>query len=347
MRRFSALTAIATSLVALALGMVSPLAFAADATPGGVGQALEIAPPILTLNADPGQTITAKIQLRDITASPLVVTNQINDFVANGEDGTPKILTGQDANNPFSLQNWIAPLAAFTLQPRQIETLNVTINVPANASPGGHYGVIRFTGTPPELNGTGVSLSASLGALVLLTVNGKLTHSLSLIEFSASNKAGKATTLFQSAPLDFLVRLKNSGNIQEQPAGKIVVSDMFGKAVASINVNLPPHNILPNSIRKFTGSLDRTNLGNRRLFGLYHATLVVTYGSKDAAKTLSARTNFWVIPWRLILIIVALIIGGFFGLRYLIKRYNRFIISRVQGGSAPAKSKARKRSGRR
>ena len=98
---------------------------------------------------------------------------------AAGTDGTPKILLGNNYNDPFSLKNWIQPLATFNMNPQQTDTLTVKIYVPANATPGGHYGVIRFTGTPPQLNGNGVSLSASLGALVLLTVNGKLNDQLS------------------------------------------------------------------------------------------------------------------------------------------------------------------------
>lgn len=330
MKRLTSLAAAATVLIVSVSGIVGSAAFAATTDSAGVGQALEIAPPIISLSANPGQVINTKIRLRDITPSPLVVTNEINDFVANGEDGTPKILTGSDSNNPFSLKNWIAALPAFTLKPKQIETLNITISVPSNASPGGHYGVIRFTGTPPELNGTGVSLSASLGTLVLLTINGKLNHDISLIQFSTS-QAGKVAKLFQSAPLDFTVRLKNGGNVQEAPAGNIVVTNMFGKAVASVSINLPPHNILPDSIRKFTGSLDKTNIGSRRLFGLYHATLTVTYGVTGATKTLTASTTFWVIPWKLILGVVIALVASFFALRFLLRRYNRRIIAKAGG----------------
>ena len=37
------------------------------------GQALEIAPPVLNLKADPGETIQAKISLRDVSTSSLLV----------------------------------------------------------------------------------------------------------------------------------------------------------------------------------------------------------------------------------------------------------------------------------
>lgn len=317
-----------SGLLVLVLSLGAPVALAAPSQ--GVGQALEIAPPLMTLKANPGQTIKAKVQLRDITRSKLVVTNQVNDFVADGQDGTPKILMGSDSNNPFSLKNWITPLPAFTLSPNQIQTLAVTINIPRNASPGGHYGVIRFTGTPPNLKGSGVSLSASLGALVLLTVNGKLTHSLSLDEFNVTkNLKSKPAKLFQSTPLTFNVKMKNNGNVQEEPTGHIVVSDLFGRAVAGVNINVPPRDILPDSTRSFAGTLDKSNLGSKRLFGLYHAKLTVKYGD-NSSQTVTGSITFWIIPYKMIAIIIILLIVAFFALKYWLKHYKRHVLKQVQ-----------------
>jgi hypothetical protein len=101
---------------------------------------------------------------------------------------------------------------------------------------------------------------------------------------------------------------------------------MFGKAVASVNVNLPPRNVLPASIRRFTGSLDSSDLGNKRLFGHYTANLVVTYGANH--QSLNGSLTFWVIPYKLIAAAVAVTIIGFFVLRFAIRRYNRRVIRR-------------------
>jgi hypothetical protein len=291
------------------------------------GQALEIAPPVVNLSANPGQTITTQISLRDISSSKLVVSNQINDFVASGEDGTPKILLDETEPNPYSMKAWIAPLAQFTLAPKQIQKINVAIHVPANASPGGYYSVLRFTGTPPELDGTGVSLSASLGSLVLLRVNGEAKEQLSVQELSVNN-GGKSGSLFESTPLNFVERIKNSGNLHEQPAGQVVITDMFSKEVAAVNVNLPPRNILPNSIRKFEQPLDGSVLGNKILFGKYTAKLTLNYGASK--KTTTSEITFWIIPYKLIGGAILLLVIGFFGLRALIKRYNRHIISKAK-----------------
>lgn len=332
MKRLIALLAIGLSLAVLGTEMVAPVALAATAAKpsAGTGQALEIAPPLITLSANPGQVIKTQIKLRDIASGKLLVTNQINDFVANGEDGTPKILTdNNDTNNPYSLRNWIAPLPSFVVSPQQIQTLNLTINIPANASPGGHYGVIRFTGSAPELNGSGVSLSASIGALVLLTVSGKLNHNLSVASYMVS-KGPKTGSLFESAPLTFTVRLKNNGNVQELPTGHIIITDMFGKTVAGVNINVPPRNILPGSIRKFTGELDSSVIGKKRLFGRYKATLSVAYGPNK--QILTDSLVFWVIPYHLIGVVIVLLIVGFFVLRFLIQRYNRRIIRKIQNG---------------
>jgi hypothetical protein len=291
-------------------------------------QALEIAPPLIYLNVSPGQTAGTQVLIRDVSNSALTVTGEVNDFVASGEDGTPKVLLKDDSNNPYSAKTWVAPLPTLQLVPKQIKTLPISIHVPADASPGGHYAVIRFTGSAPSLNGTnGVSLSASIGALMLLTVSGNITNSLSVTQFSATHN-GKTGSLFSSGPLGFAEVLKNTGNVHEQPIGLVTVKDMFGHKLATLPVNQPPGNILPSSSRKFTQSLDKTVIGNKRLFGHYTAALNLTYGSPK--KTLTSSLSFWVIPFKTIAVFIAVLIGGFFALRYALRRYNRRVLEQAQ-----------------
>lgn len=323
MKKFILPAAIIVGLASLVFGV-----FPAQAQSSG--QALEIAPPVINLKADPGQTITTKINLRSVSNDPTIVTGEVNDFVAAGEDGTPKLLLDgeEDATTAYSLKDWIAPLSQLRLEPREIKDMAVTINVPANAAPGGYYGVIRFTGTAPELEGQGVALSASLGSLVFVRVSGEAKESLEVEEFAAANN-GNSSTLFQAAPIQFIERLKNTGNTHLQPAGQITIKDMFGQKVATVNINLPPRNVLPDSIRKFEQSLDSSVIGDRVLFGYYTADLSVKYG--DSQQTITASTSFWVIPYTLIGIGIAVLIGGFLLLRFLLRRYNRSIINKARG----------------
>jgi hypothetical protein len=294
------------------------------------GQALEIGPTVITLQANPGETIVAKINVRNVSSGDLVVQGEVNDFVASGEDGIPKILLEDNQekdDNPYSIQNWISPIPQYTMVPKQIENMSIIISVPENATPGGYYGVIRFTGTPPELEGTGVSLSASIGSLLLLRVNGQVQENLSIEQFYATQNKGEARSLFEIKPIDFVVRLRNEGNIHQAPTGQISITDMFDTKIAAVNVNLGEFNVLPNSIRKFEQSLDDSVIGNKILFGKYTATLKVSYGSEK--QELTQSIDFWVIPYTMIAIIATGLVIGFIVLRLTIKRYNQHIIDKA------------------
>lgn len=337
MKRYILATATTIGLASLmlAVGFAWP-SLAAEPRPG-TGQALEIAPPVINLTADPGQVVTAKINLRDVSTQNLVVHGQVNNFTAAGEDGTPKLLLDSEdkADDPYSIKTWVSPLADVTLKPRQVKDMNVTIRVPQNAAPGGYFGVVRFTANPPELDGTGVSLNASLGSLIFIRVNGDAKESLKIEDFFAGY-SGHPGSIFESAPVEFTVRLNNTGNTHLQPVGQITVKDMFGNKVANVNVNLEARNILPGSIRKFTQSLDSGVIGDKMLFGQYSAELNVTYGAEK--QKLTATTSFWVIPYKLIGLIVIGLIIIFFVLRWLIRRYNRNIINRSRGGGLNMRS---------
>ncbi len=323
MNRITALTTATISLLALTLGAATVFAQA------GTGQALEIAPPVISLKADPGQTITTKINLRGVSSETLLVKGQVNDFAAAGEDGTPKlILENSDTKDPYSIIDWVTPLPQITLEPRQIKDMPVTIHVPADAAPGGYYGVVRFTAAPPELEGTGVSLSASLGSLVFIRVSGEAKEQMNVEEFSVAS-GGNTGSLFEATPLQFIERLKNTGNTHLQPSGQITIKDMFGQKVATINVNLPPGTVLPSSIRKFEQTLDKATIGDAVLFGRYTADLKITYG--DSHQELTSSTTFWIIPYKLIGVGLIVIVGGFFLLRFLLRRYNQRVIRKSKG----------------
>lgn len=329
MNRFTTILKTATILgfaCFVMAGVAVQQSFAQNAP--GPGQALEIAPPVLNLTADPGQSIQANISIRDVATSPLVVKSEVNDFTANGEDGTPKLLLEEGEVSPYSLKSWIAPIPQLNLKPKQIESLPVTIRVPANAAPGGYYAVVRFTATAPELEDTGVSLSASLGTLILLRVNGDAKESLAIEEFTTS-KDGTTGSLFDAAPLDFIVRLRNEGTVHLQPTGKIAVKDMFGNQIANVNVNLNQSNVLPGSVRRFEAPLDKSVIGDRWLFGRYTADLTASYGSKKGIVT--SQISFWIIPYKLIAAIVLGLLLLFFILRIAIKRYNDHLLSQTRG----------------
>ncbi len=313
-------------LIASVFGVVS-LARAVDQAPG---QALEIAPPVLNLKANPGETINTTINLRDISSSALQVTGTVDDFTANGEDGVPKILLDANEPTPYSIKTWVQPLSKLTLKPRQIEALPIVIKVPANASPGGYYGVIRFTATPPGMESSGVSLSASLGALVFIRVNGAANESLVFDAFYASKtNKDESSWLFEEQPITFNQRIKNNGNVYEQPTGQIAVRDMFGNLVANVNVNLERRSILPGTTRRLDQPLDKSNIGDRILFGLYHAKLVLNYGESN--KQITSEISFWVIPWRLIVLVLAVIIVIAIAGRVAMKRYTDRVVGKSRG----------------
>ena len=316
-----------------ALVMVSPI-YAANVplstagSGGSPGQGLEISPPVIELSANPGQTVTVNISVRDVTNGELIAHGEADDFGAGtGEDGQPQLLLNENGENRYSLKQWISSVPDMDLQPQQLKSNTLTIRVPADAEPGGHYGVVRFTALPPNLKGTGVALSASVGTLILLRVNGTVTDNLSLVQYAAginNDKAGtfKVSRFFEHGPIDFLLRLHNGGTVHEQPTGTITVKNMFGRTVGTMAINSKAKNVLPDSIRRFNETLSST-----RLFGYYSAKFSLKYAGN---KTLEGNVSFWVIPWKLILVVVVVLVVLFIALKWLLHRYNEHIIARAR-----------------
>ncbi len=306
------------SVLAILLFGLLPLSALTTSTSAqqGAGQGLEISPPLVDIKADPGQVIKTQLKVRNVTKETLVVEAEYNDFVASGEDGSPKILLKDEEQSPYSIKDWLSTIPTATLAPRQQQTFDVTITVPKDASPGGHYGVVRYTGTPADAQGSGVSLSASIGTLMLVRVSGDVQESAKITELFSS-RDGKKRTLFEYGPIGIVTKIENTGNVHIKPKGTIRVSNMFGKTVQDSQLNSSGGNVLPKSTRKFSQQLNK-----KLLFGKYKIQADVTYGEEN--KIISQTASFWVIPYKLVAISLALLAL----LIFLVTRYNKFIVKR-------------------
>jgi len=305
------------SVVLLVLVLLTPhLATAQNAAKQGQG--LEISPPLLDLAAKPGESIKTTIKIRNITKGPLIVKEQVNDFVASGEDGQPNILLEDGEESPYSIKGWVKSGESLRIEPNEQKKYPISISVPNNAGPGGHYGVVRFTGTPPNLDDTGVSLSASVGSLVLIRVAGDVVEGAKITELY-TQQGDKRRSLFEYGPVTIVQKIENTGNTHFKPRGTVRVLNMFGKEVKTYQINENDGNVLPASTRKF-----EQNLESKLLLGRFKIQSDVVYGSDS--QIVSASTSFWVIPYKLIAILIAVIAVLIFGIR----KYNKFIVKRAR-----------------
>jgi len=260
---------------------------------------LSISPPTFEISANPGDTLTNTIRVTNLNESSVLVSVDRRNFTAVGEEGSIG-LTEEETS--FSLASWISVEPESVRIPgRDSHTFIFTIAIPANAEPGGHFGSVVFKTGGAQPGQTGAALSQEVGALVLLRVAGQAEESASLASFSSTKN------LWEYGPVDLELRVKNEGNVHVRPTGTIIVTNIWGRQVAEIE--LEPRNVLPGAIRRSLTTWEEKNL-----IGKYTATVYLTYGNQG--KTLTASTAFWAFPYR----VGGLVLAGLLVLMILLYR---------------------------
>ena len=181
-----------------------------------------------------------------------------------------------------SLKEWLHPvLQDLNVLPRQEYEMHFTVDVPATADPGTHYGALLVT-TAAVPGVAGASMQLKIGPIILVKVYGAMTEKLSLESFSVPR-------FLEAPPLALEVRFQNDGTVHEAPLGDIEVRNMFGGLVAT--GTLPVRNVLPGAVRKVEASV-----GEGLWLGRYTVLLRASYG--DKGEMLDAKRIIWVAPWR-------------------------------------------------
>lgn len=280
-------------------------------------QGLEISPALINVSGDGGKAYTLDITVHNVTKYALDFSASVDDFGAKDETGQPSIILDPTDSLPTSIKTWVQSIPSFRLQSNETKHINVSMLIPPGAEPGGHYGVIRFTGRSPDATGS-IGQVASAGTLVLVRVSGDIKETLELASLDIT-KDGKNGTIFESGPLTFVSRFKNTGSVHVKPVGHIEIRDAFGHSNV-VPLNESEGNILPGSIRRFESPLNTT-----WMFGHYTADLSIAYGTTGQA--IVRTISFWVIPYKLILLTLAVLLTLVYIIAKAIRRYNTYIIT--------------------
>lgn len=326
------IASLSLAFAALAIVLSSAPALAATtqtktATPTGSGNALKVSPVRSDVEIKPGASQVLDIYVQNLSTSTADLQAIVNDFVANkDESGTPSIILNSNQSAPtHSLKQFISPIPQFTLKPNEQKDVKVTVTIPKTASPGGYYGAVRFA-PASALGDQSVTLSASVGSLILVKVPGNIKENVSIASFDV-RKDNIAKTMFTSGKgLQAVVRFQNNGDVQEEPFGKVIVRK-GGQTLATYEINstAPRGNVLPDSIRRFSINLDK--IGS---FGKY--TIEGNFGYGSNGQLITASKVIYIVPTSILIIIglaILLVLFVIFVAPRLVKNYNRRVIQKA------------------
>lgn len=191
---------------------------------------------------------------------------------------------------------------SWRIEPRETLKIPFTLRVPADATPGGHYGVIFVETQPKAGENEAVVRKKRVGSIIYATVNGTYVtggqHLITDIPF-----------LQFRAPLTATTTVENTGNADFDARVRYKVTDLFGGLKYEVNA---PYVVLPKTIRKIPLEWQQAPW-----FGLFQVSVTTEYLDQSSEH----RQLVLIAPRWVLLVVVGLLLGG--GVYVALRRIRR------------------------
>lgn len=297
-------------LISLALASIcfSPIAQAA-------GLSIGITPTLIELSVAPNQSWDSSIRVINSNDFDLTLYAIVRPFRPEGEGGLSSF--GEIDSTISTLANWLEVTNEPIVVPRESSyQVPITVRVPEQADPGGHYAAIQFSTQPPSLaeNTSAIRTTQIVTALMFAKVAGDIQETGRIRSFRTSKR------VYGTTEAQFELRFENTGNVHLQPNGRIVITNMWGaeRGVLPINRNTQFGNVLPNSIRLYDLRwISQFSLAD---IGRYTAELQLVYGDQQVQSVVE-RIHFWVIPIGGLAIVFTVLLSIILFIRWAVRSY--------------------------
>lgn len=270
------------------------ISYAILAQPSEGSVSITVSPQSLDTAVNPGQSTTNVFRITNGSNQPMTVQPTPKNFVPRGNEGAIEIA---EDDTPYSLAQWLSvnPGGETTIAPGQTADFEVTINVPENADPGGHFGSVVFRTLPSPQPGSAATVSQEVAPVILVRVPGDAKEEAGITSFRAIN----TPIVTSDKPITFETIVKNTGNVHVKPTGTVSIYNTFGQQVASTQIE--SNNVIPGAERKMNAIWE--DPGFR--IGRYTARLTMIYGKDN--KIITDETSFIVFPVKQVVPVVIIV----------------------------------------
>lgn len=283
-------------------------------------QTLSVTPPLIQNSMDPGAVWQSYLKVVNGNTYPITVYAEVVNFEPVGEAGRGRFVPRDETDSSgYGLAHWVhINTPSVTIAPEQTSDISFFVDMPLDASPGGHYAAILVSTEPPNDAGGSfaVKTSQAVATLLFFRVAGDIREHALIREFRVED-------MFTPLPqATFQLRFENKGNVHVQPRGDITITNMWGTERGVIPVNYRTHfgNVLPESIRDFSftwaSDFRFTDIGR------YTARVSLTYGEENVQSAFG-ETHFWVLPVKTTLLTLGSAALVVWVIVYLIRAYVR------------------------
>jgi hypothetical protein len=321
------LIALVTALGALFIVAILTLPHPSSAASPPVN--LEISPLPILLNTKPGTTTSSDLRVRNAAATDVRLKASIKTFTVEGADGH---IVFHNPGPADEFVHWINfSKSTFDAPAGQWQTVKMTVSVPKDAA-FGYYWAVQFEPAAASTTAPGgASVRGAVAIFTLLNADAPgAKRAINVTSFSSQRRS------YEFLPVNFKVATHNSGNTHVVPTGNIFIK-RGSKQIGVLSINPNGGYVLPGSNRIFTvawgdgfpvykpslgadgqplrdkdGKVKQHLVWNfsqvpKLRFGHYTANLLLVYNDGARDIPVIGSLSFWVIPWRLIGIVLALV----------------------------------------
>ena len=325
-------TAIFTGILLMTF-LTTPFAHASD---GGLN--LITSPLPINLITTPGSSVSTPIKIKNGGTQAEKIKASLMKFKAYESNGQPQLMDPEPGDD---FLKWVSfSEETFTAEPDEWKTITATFNVPKDAAFGYYYAIV-FSRANENATLESKQTTVVGGTAVLVLLEARVPdakRAVEVTEFSTDKK------FYEFLPTTFTVKLKNTGNVHIAPRGNIFINKGDEHDIAILNINDNKGNILPNSTRDFKEPWadafpvyvekkqdDKVVLddkGNQIMelkwdwgqasklrWGKYTAKMLLIYDDGQRDVPIEGEVSFWVVPWRLIGVVLFVLIFVVIGLK--------------------------------
>jgi hypothetical protein len=273
------------------------------------GSEIIVTPSIIDEQAEIRDILEYSIQIKNTGTVKAELYPFVNDL--KKVEGEQPYVDPGDLDKTVSLARWIeVKRAVIELMPDEEKTIPVKITINPVAVPGMYFAAISF----------GRGSNRDLAEQNRLTMNQpevllNIEVKEHVVEKAESGLFSSERNININHRVNFLFSVKNIGNLAIKPKGSVVVYNRRGSEVASLAVNQEQLAIEPQASAPFKLSWD-----SGKASGQYKAMLKLEYG--DSRKDINDTIYFWLLPWELLVLFLALTLAVIISFWFLI-RHNR------------------------